>query len=56
VRTAFRFESLKGTYHSEDTGVDGRIILVLKWIVGKGGLGLRIGFVRLRNGIGEGLL
>jgi hypothetical protein len=52
----FRFESLKGTYHAEDIGIDGRIILVLKWIVGKGSLGLRIVFVRLRNGIGDGLL
>jgi hypothetical protein len=35
VRTIFWFESLKGRGHSEELGVDGRIIL--KWILRKYG-------------------
>jgi hypothetical protein len=35
MRAKFWPENLKGRYHSEDPGVDGRIIL--KWILGKYG-------------------
>jgi hypothetical protein len=47
-------ESLKGKDHSEDLGIDERIIL--KWILGKYGLGVWTGFIWLRMGIGGGLL
>jgi hypothetical protein len=33
MHTEFRSENLKGRDHSEDLGVDGRIIL--EWILGK---------------------
>jgi hypothetical protein len=39
-------ENLKGRDHSEDLGVDGRIIL--KCILGKQRLGMSIGFTWLR--------
>jgi hypothetical protein len=35
IHTIFSFENLKGRGHSEDVGVDGRIIL--EWILGKYG-------------------
>jgi hypothetical protein len=45
-------ESLNGRKHSEDVGVDGRIIL--KWILGNSDLGVWIGFIWFRIGkIGE---
>jgi hypothetical protein len=40
MRTKFWLEILKGRDHSEDLDVDERIIL--KWILGKSGLGLWI--------------
>jgi hypothetical protein len=43
----------EGRDHSEDLGVDGRIIL--KFILGKHGLGMWIGFVWLSTGTGDGL-
>jgi hypothetical protein len=39
--TKFLLESLNGRDHSEDVGVGGRIIL--KWILGKYGLGCGLG-------------
>jgi hypothetical protein len=44
--------SLKGGDHWEDLGVDGRI--TLRWILGKYGLGMWIGFIWLGIGtVGE---
>jgi hypothetical protein len=54
MRTKFWLENLKRTDHSEDLGVDGRIIL--KCTSMKQGLGLWIGFIWLRIGTGGGLL
>jgi hypothetical protein len=50
----FWLESLKGRDHSEDLDVDGKIIL--KWILGKSGLGMWIGLIWLRIWAGGGLL
>jgi hypothetical protein len=33
MHTRYRLENLKGRHHSEDLGVDGKIIL--EWILGK---------------------
>jgi hypothetical protein len=48
IRNAYKSleESLKGKNHSEDLGVDRRI--TLKWILGKQGLWVWIGFNWLR--------
>jgi hypothetical protein len=46
MRAKFWLESLKGRDHSENLSVAGRIIL--KWILGKLGLGVLIGFIWLR--------
>jgi hypothetical protein len=35
MRTKFLSENLKGTYHADDLGVDGKVIL--EWILGKYG-------------------
>jgi hypothetical protein len=50
----FWFKSLKGRDHSEDLGVDGRIIF--KWILGTQGWRVLIGFIWLRIGTEGGLL
>jgi hypothetical protein len=47
-------ESLKGRDHSEEGGVDGRIIL--KWILEKSGFRMCIGFIWLIIGTDVGLL
>jgi hypothetical protein len=47
-------ERLKGRDHSDDLGVDGRIIF--KWILRKWGFGVWIGFTQLRIWISGGLL
>jgi hypothetical protein len=46
--------SLNGGDHSEDRGIDERIIL--KWILGKYSWRLWIGFIWLRIGTGGGFL
>jgi hypothetical protein len=43
----------EGRNHWEDLGIDGR---TLRWILGKWGLGMWIGFIWLRIGTGGGLL
>jgi hypothetical protein len=48
MHTEFQLGSLKGRDRQEDLGVDGRI--VLKWILGKYGWRVWIGFVWLRIG------
>jgi hypothetical protein len=45
---------LKGRKHSKDLDVEGRIIL--KWILGKYGLGVWIGFIWHMIGTGSGVL
>jgi hypothetical protein len=45
--TKFWLEGLKGRDHSEDLGIDGKIIL--KWILGKEGWKVWIGFIWLRT-------
>jgi len=47
-------ENLKGKDHSEDLGVDGKIIL--EWILGKLGKKACTGFIWLRMGTSDGLL
>jgi hypothetical protein len=54
VHTTFRLGGLKGGDHYEDLGVDGRT--TLRWILGKYGLEMLIGFIGLRIGTGGGLL
>jgi len=51
--TQFWFENLKGRDHSEDLGIDGKVIL--EWILGKGWKGYT-GFVWLRLRTSAGLL
>jgi hypothetical protein len=55
VRNAYNVlvESLKGRVHSEDLGVDGRIIL--EWVVEKEGGKLWIGCIWISIGSGGGL-
>jgi hypothetical protein len=45
MHTKFWFENLKERVHSEDLGVDGRIIS--KWIFGKSSLGVWVGLIWL---------
>jgi hypothetical protein len=54
MRTKFWLESLNGTDHSEDLGIHVRKIL--KWILGKKGLGVWIGFIWFTIGISGALL
>jgi hypothetical protein len=54
VHTTFWLGGLKGGDHWEDLGVDGRI--TLRWVSGKQGFGMWIGFVWFRTGTGGGLL
>jgi hypothetical protein len=54
MHTKFQLESLKGRNHSEDLGIDKRIIL--KWILGRQGWRVSIGFIWLRIVTGGGLL
>jgi hypothetical protein len=48
------FEKPEGKRHSEDLGVDGRIML--EWILGKLGEEVSTGFIWLRVGTSGGLL
>jgi hypothetical protein len=52
--TTFWLGGLKEGDHLEDLGVDGR--KTLRWILGKLGLGMWIGFIWLGIGIHGGLL
>jgi hypothetical protein len=52
--TVVWLENPKGRDHSEDLGVDGRIIL--EWILGKGGGKEWTGFMWLRIGTSIGIL
>jgi hypothetical protein len=54
MRTKFWQEDLKERDHSEDQGVGSRIIL--KWILGKSGLGMWTGSIWLRIETGSWLL
>jgi hypothetical protein len=50
VHTTYWLGSLKGGDHWEDLGIDGRI--TFRWILGKQGLGMWIGFIWIRTGTG----
>jgi hypothetical protein len=52
MHTKVSFESLKGSDHSEDLGVDGKKKLILE----KPGLEVWIGFIWFRIGTSGGLL
>jgi len=52
--TKFWSQNLKGINHSEDLGIDGKIIL--EWIVGKQGGKVWPGFIWLKVGISDRLL
>jgi hypothetical protein len=52
MHTKFWLECLKGRDHLEDQRIDRRIIL--KWILGKQGLGVWTGFLWLRIGTSDG--
>jgi hypothetical protein len=54
MRTKLWLESLKGREHSEDLGVDGRIIS--KLILGKQDWEMWAGFIWLRILTGDGML
>jgi len=54
MHTIFLFQNLKGKYHSEDLGVDGREIL--QWILGKQGGKVWTGCIWFRIGTSGGLL
>jgi len=54
MQTLFYFETLQGRDHSENLGVDGRIIL--KWILRKYGRKLWTVCIWLRIGTSGGLL
>jgi hypothetical protein len=45
MHNTFWLVSLKGRDHSEELAADGRI--VLKWILGKQGVWVQIGFIQL---------
>jgi len=52
--TKFRSENLKGRDHTEDIGLDGKIML--QWVLGKYGEKLCIGCIWLRIGTSGGSL
>jgi hypothetical protein len=54
MHTIYWLENLKGRDHSEDLGIDGKIIL--EWILGKQGGEVWTGFIWLRIGTSGGLL
>jgi hypothetical protein len=54
MRTKFYSVNLKGKYHSDELGVDGRMIL--DWILGKQGGKVWTGFIWLRIGTSGGVL
>jgi hypothetical protein len=53
MHTRFLLENLKGKDHSEDIGIDGKVIL--EWILGKYGRKMWTGFIWLRIGTSGGL-
>jgi hypothetical protein len=50
----FSLENMKGRDHSEDLGIDGKIIL--EWVLGIWGGKVWIGFICLRIGASGGIL